>query len=150
MGVGRITEETRKKLSLVTSGENNGMYGKKHSKETKQKIIEALKGKPLKEETKKLLSKITSNQIWVNNGVVNKRIKENELKYFIENGYQKGRIQFSTDLKQKISKGVSKLIWVNNGSKSYRISAENSNDFLEKGFVKGRGKIKFIKEIVNG
>lgn len=35
------TEETRKKLSLVTSGERNGFYGKRHSKETIQKIRES-------------------------------------------------------------------------------------------------------------
>jgi alpha-D-ribose 1-methylphosphonate 5-triphosphate diphosphatase PhnM len=33
-----ISEETRKKLKEVNSGENNGMFGKKHSEETRQKL----------------------------------------------------------------------------------------------------------------
>lgn len=33
-------EETRKKLSKATKGENNGMYGKHHSEETRQKLSE--------------------------------------------------------------------------------------------------------------
>jgi hypothetical protein len=33
-----ISEETREKLKKVNSGENNGMFGKKHSEETRQKL----------------------------------------------------------------------------------------------------------------
>lgn len=32
------SEETKQKISKITSGKNNGMYGKKHSEETKAKI----------------------------------------------------------------------------------------------------------------
>lgn len=38
------TEEFRNKMSQVTSGERNGMYGKKHSKVSKQKMSENSKG----------------------------------------------------------------------------------------------------------
>ena len=38
-----ITDITRKRLSLATSGNKNGMFGKKQSEETKQKIRNSLK-----------------------------------------------------------------------------------------------------------
>ena len=40
-----VSEETRKKLSEKTRGENNPNYGKKHSEETKKKQSEVKKGK---------------------------------------------------------------------------------------------------------
>ena len=56
---GEVSEETRQKLSESSKGENNGMYGKQHTKATKKKISEALKGenspnygKKFSEETK--------------------------------------------------------------------------------------------------
>jgi len=41
---GRHSEKTKKKISKVTSGKNNGMFGKKHSEETKKKWSEKRKG----------------------------------------------------------------------------------------------------------
>lgn len=49
--------ETKKKISKNTVGENNPMYGKKQSDETKKKISEANKGRKQSEETKKKKSK---------------------------------------------------------------------------------------------
>lgn len=46
------TEETLIKLSESAKGENNGMFGKKHSEETKAKISEKCKGRTVTEETK--------------------------------------------------------------------------------------------------
>lgn len=40
-----MTEEQRQRASLRTHGENNGMYGKTHTKETKQKIAQSHTGK---------------------------------------------------------------------------------------------------------
>lgn len=40
-----LSEETRKKMSEIQKGKNNGFYGKHHSEETKRKIGEAQKGK---------------------------------------------------------------------------------------------------------
>lgn len=47
----RATTETRKKMSKAHSGENNSMYGKHHSVETRKKLSEANKGKPHIPET---------------------------------------------------------------------------------------------------
>ena len=39
------TEDFRNKMSKLTTGSNNGMYGKKHSEESKRKMSENSKGK---------------------------------------------------------------------------------------------------------
>lgn len=49
------------------SGEKNLTYGKKHAKETKQRMSEAHKGKHHTEETKRKMSE-TQKQRWKNNG----------------------------------------------------------------------------------
>jgi group I intron endonuclease len=50
-----MSDEQKKKMSLVTSGSRNGMFGKHpaFSEETRKKLSEAKKGKPLSEEHKK-------------------------------------------------------------------------------------------------
>ena len=48
----KLSEETKKKLSEAAKG-NKNMLGKKHSEETRKKIGAAAKGKPKSEETKK-------------------------------------------------------------------------------------------------
>lgn len=50
------SEETRKKISKATSGENNPFYGKQHSEETKKKLSEINKGKKLSNEIRKKIS----------------------------------------------------------------------------------------------
>ena len=52
-----ISEEAREKDRQSNLGEKNGMWGKKHSKETKRKISESLKGRPCSEKTKEINSK---------------------------------------------------------------------------------------------
>jgi group I intron endonuclease len=146
MGACRITEDTRKKLSVSSGGKNNPMFGKKHSKETKQKITNALVGKPLKQETKKIIGDIFSKRMWVNNGVENKRIDKKNLHQYIKNGFNEGRTDFSSETKQKISLGVSKLIWIHDDKHSLRVKSDSLDFFIEKGYTKGRGK----KEITNG
>lgn len=47
---------TKEKMSEINRGENNPMYGKKISEETKKKISESLKGREVSEETKKKIS----------------------------------------------------------------------------------------------
>lgn len=50
---------TREKLD----GENNPMYGKKHSEETKKKISETQKGRTFSEETRRKLSEASSKKV---------------------------------------------------------------------------------------
>jgi len=49
------SEETIRKMRIISSGKNNPMYGRKHSKKTKQKLSKLNKGKKLSEETKEKL-----------------------------------------------------------------------------------------------
>jgi hypothetical protein len=105
-GSSRTTKETRKKLSLVSSGKNNAMYGKKHTEATRQKITSALLGKPLKEETKNKLSQITAERIWINDGVANKRIILSELENYKKKGFFRGRAPLTNEHRKNIGKAV--------------------------------------------
>lgn len=49
---GRLSEETKKKLSELNKGKNHPMWGKTHSEETKRKIGLGNKGKTISEEAK--------------------------------------------------------------------------------------------------
>ena len=51
-----FSEETRRKLSEATKGENNPMYGKTRSEETRRKMSESQKGRTFSEETRQKLS----------------------------------------------------------------------------------------------
>ena len=58
-GAGTPSEETRRKLSEAGKGRipyNKGVFGKRHSKETRRKISEGQKGKKFSEETKRKIS----------------------------------------------------------------------------------------------
>ena len=58
-------------------GENNPMYGKKHSSETIEKLKERAKNRP--------------KRIWVNNGLIEKLVPIDEQ---IPIGYNRGRVRF--------------------------------------------------------
>jgi len=57
LGKPKNTEEFKKYLSKINSGENHPQFGKTKSEETKNKIAEKLKGKQLSKEHKEKLSK---------------------------------------------------------------------------------------------
>ena len=58
------------------SGENNPMYGKRHSEEAKQKMREKAIGRPVAEETKEKLRKaMTGTKRPTNSGLNNKKAK---------------------------------------------------------------------------
>lgn len=54
---------TKKKMSEINRGENNPMYGKKLSEETKKKISESLEGHEVSEETKKKISESNKGKV---------------------------------------------------------------------------------------
>lgn len=103
-----LTEEQRLNMSKAQRGENNGMYGKHHSEEAKEKIrrkaigrVSNKKGKPLSEETKEKLRKRNSGE---NNYAYGKKIyhKGNLEKYFVPGTQEEGWIEGISD-KRKAS-----------------------------------------------
>ena len=80
---------------LHKKGTITWIKGHHHSEESRAKIAAAKKGKHLSEETKARMSAAKKGQniwskgrIWVNNGIINKRVYLNQ----IPNGFIKGRI----------------------------------------------------------
>ena len=84
-----MSDETKRKIGEAKKGEKNPFYGKHFSDEHKRKLSEAKKGMKLSEETKRKLSDITKKLIWVNNGVISKRVKCDE----IPTGFIRGRLK---------------------------------------------------------
>lgn len=74
---GKLSEETRRKMSESTKGEKSHMWGKHLSEETKNKIKESRKDFRHSEETRKLLSKLNKGE---GNGFYGKRHTEESLK----------------------------------------------------------------------
>lgn len=72
------SDELKKRHSELSSGSGNGMYGKKHSDETKKLIGE-----------KNKLS--MTGRVRITNGEINKIVKPDELEYYFANGWYKGR-----------------------------------------------------------
>lgn len=56
-------QEQSRKISLATRGENNSMYGRKHTEDTKQKIREGHEGVSLTEEHKRKIKKYYDDPI---------------------------------------------------------------------------------------
>jgi len=68
-----ISDETKAKLSEACAGEKNGFYGKKHSKETKEKLSKSRKGSKFSEEVKAKMSESRSGK---NNSFYGKKHSE--------------------------------------------------------------------------
>ena len=83
-----------KHAKIHSKGENHPLYGKHHSSETKRKMSKAAKGRIFSEETKRKLSEAAKgknkDKIWINNGVISKRIQFNEE---IPEGFSRGRLK---------------------------------------------------------
>ena len=95
-----VSEETKRKLSEAAKGKHHSeetkrkmseaRKGKHFSEETKRKMSEAAKGKHFSEETKRKMSASIKNLIWINNGIVNKRVQLDES---IPEGFVRGRLK---------------------------------------------------------
>lgn len=72
------SDELKALHSKLSSGENNGMFGKKHSDNTKKLIGEKNK-------------LAMSGRVRITNGEINKIVKPEELEYYYSIGFYKGR-----------------------------------------------------------
>lgn len=76
----KASEELKELHSKLSSGELNGMYGKKHSKESLDKMRSIKVGKYIG---------------WrkVNNGIVEKMVSPDELQQYLDNGFSLGMLK---------------------------------------------------------
>ena len=139
-------------------GEDNPMYGKHHSEETKKKISEANKGRKVSEETREKLSKAgkgrkVSEEHKKRISKANKDRKHNEEERKKQSEAQKGR-KVSEETREKLSKAgkgkhhseetKKKISEANKGNK---LSEEAKKKLSE---VKKGKKVDKIKGIKNG
>ena len=119
------------------SGKNNPMYGRHHSKETREKIAEkqrltfrrkgvtnsknpevgkkisnSLKGHEVTSETRKKLSDFNKTHCWVVklDNTEQKFVNREELEYYFSNGWEKGKIKKLKKKKIYITNGISNKI----------------------------------------
>lgn len=102
-----MTSEVKAKISNSLKGKSPWNKGKKMSEETKRKISESCKIALNKPDIREKLSKNTSiglkqyyknirvispskGTIWINNGIINKRINSKDLSIFLNEGYTIG------------------------------------------------------------
>lgn len=101
----KITEETRKKMSLAHSGEKNIMFGKTHTKEAREKIRNARLGKKGTKHTDEWKIKASERMKSTNNPNFGKPLLDSVKKKLSES--LKGRI-VSDDTKRKMSEAAKK------------------------------------------
>lgn len=124
----RHSEEFKKKMSKLHKGKNNPFYGRKHSKEEIEKMLESRKGYRHSEETKKKIS------------LANKGIRcseEAKIKISLAN---KGRPKHSEEVKKRMSenrKGEKCYIW--KGGKSFEPYGLDFNNELKEQIRKQDG-----------
>lgn len=102
-----FSEEHRKHLSEAHKGNVSGMQGKKHSKETlermsivhknisdetRKKMSEAQKGRKRSKERNLRAGLSMSKLIWICNRDGRRRVRLEEIQSFLDQGWQKGRI----------------------------------------------------------
>lgn len=115
--------------------------GRKHSKETKQKISEISR----ENNFQKGINNSQFNTCWINNLKENKKIKVEELNFWLDQGWIKGRKMFnlSENAKEKMRKNEGKH-WITNGIESKLIF---KNDLIPENWYKGRtGRTGLNKE----
>ena len=74
-------------------------------------------------------------RIWINNKEINKHIKPNELEYYLNNGWIKGRL---TNFGQ-CNKNTK---FINNGNKTKRVKLDELEYYLNNGWSLGKYKEK--------
>ena len=147
---GKLADDTKTKIHNTLKGkycgEKHPMYGKHHSKETKQKMSKAhigkylseehkqkisasAKGKHHSEETKQKMSKTKTGKIVINNGINNKHIVTEDLKHYLSLGYVKGYICNNSNAKR---------VHINNGNICKFVKQEDLQQYLSDGWKKGR------------
>lgn len=123
--VGRkLSFETRKKISKTKQerktmvGENNPMYGTKRP----DYVLD-------------IMSEKAKDTKWVNNGIEQKQVKENELDHYLANGYVFGMLKKKPSPNMKFNKGRKKI---NNGIEEKSVFIDELEYYFSIGYKLGR------------
>jgi LEM3-like protein/NUMOD3 motif-containing protein len=146
-GVPKHSEQYKKFLSIRMSGKNNPMFGKTISKENKEIISKANKGKKLSKETKAKISKFQKNRIRSETECNN--ISLAKIKYFKKIKEQGIEIKISDESKRKSS--ITKLGGFYTFTKNnHIINPISINQFRKENKIPQRKMIKLLKgEIIS-
>lgn len=124
----------------------NSNRGKKRTKESCNKISEALKGRKFSEEHKQALRKPKSTNNW-RKGLITVHkdddyinISPNDLEYYLSNGYERGAKKHSKDSSAKHRDAVIGRVYVTNEIICKHPKLEDLNYYLELGWRIGRPK----------
>lgn len=133
--------------------------GRKNTEETKQLMSESAKASWTeerkkkasesgnyshlhKEETKKLLSEMKKGQIWINNGVEEKLVKDTSK--YLSNGWRIGKLPITNETRQKMSESAKKRKCNTVGKKKIHkgdvgkfVSVEELQKYLDDGWELG-------------
>ena len=96
----KLSEETKRKISLALTGKPGWNKGRKHNEETKRKISIGNKGKKVSEETRRKLSEANKGQISWSKGRKGLYIMSNETKKKISLAHKDKKL--SVETKRKI------------------------------------------------
>lgn len=142
---------------IIENGMDGAPKGNVISEETKEKIKKSLTGKPspkskyiLKEsplERAERISKCSSGRLWITNGEITMRIKEDEE---LPDGFVYGRIKKDVEVKEKLSMSdIMKNVWKDpNRKEKHKIQMEERvlNGFYES-FIGMKRSDKFCAEL---
>lgn len=151
--------EIRNKISKAMSGnknpmygvslsrDKNGMYGKKHSSETRKSISDNKSGSNHQLYGKYREDCYNFGRIGINNGIINRKVRSDKLDEYIRDGYALGLIvnnpaKKSQEWKDKISNRIS----MNNGISEVRVTEDKMDEFSKQGYVVGRIRRKKVRE----
>lgn len=123
------SEETRKRLSLATSGSNNGMFGRKHSVQSKLQMSITKNTRPLTEEMHLNYSRAKSGENHPNWGKQQKRHVIEAMRAAV-----KGKPK-SASTKAKLSKAREGKVWWTDG-----VSSKMAKDCPGDGWRRGMTK----------
>lgn len=118
---GKMSVESKQKMSVSTRGENNPMYGKKHSEETKKKNREKHLGKTTSDETRQKLREAFSgenNHMYGKTG--NKNIRSKRVYQYALDGTFINSFESCEEAGRYIKKDVSSICKCARGVKRYK------------------------------
>lgn len=141
----KMSEEFKQKQSELHKGKPSGMLGHQHSDETKKRISEASKNQKHTAERDKKVSENHKGTRFMNNGVVQKWAKKEEIEKYLQEGWQFGSCkkrnrEYPTGNKSNLSSPNMRRndrIWIHKGNTKKWILKEELEKFLQDSWLLG-------------